>query len=108
MKICTTLCDICLQPIQPPETAFKLNPNHAVPVFKQVGCDMVLTGRRNRYYIPNTNLMVRINASFYIGAQSSITSMQKTPLDEIHFHHECIEKVVRDRLHPFFIPPPQV
>lgn len=96
------VCDFCDKPIAETETPFVIKahePASGKERWKQIGCDMVLTPRGDRFYAGQA--MMRINASFFCGVNPSNR-------DEFHFHKKCIEREVLSRLSKFLFqnPPP--
>ncbi len=95
-------CDICHDMLPPDEAPFVIkahNPATGNERWKQIGCDMVLTPRGDRFYLGQA--MMRINASFYCGVNPG-------ERDEFHFHRHCIEREILTRLSQFLFqnPPP--
>ncbi len=97
MEVTIIKCDVCGKEIVPPETPFVIKTGQSNPK-KQIGCDVVLTPRGNRFYsvVKESSLaMIRMNASFYCGSAP-------TNVRELHFHAICIEAEVRRRFLSIF------
>lgn len=93
MKVCKTICDKCGEEITDTDM-FSLPTRPGSTYTKQVGGDMVLTPRGNRFYARDCSVVMRMNARIYV----SVGPHEK---DELHFHNACIDKEVRHRLAGF-------
>jgi hypothetical protein len=95
MKITITKCDICGKEIPHDETPFILKTGEGAKK-KQVGSDIVLTPRGDRLHAGcGGRAMIRVNASFYCGSY-------ERNLEELHFHHACLNTEVRKRVVQFY------
>ena len=87
-------CDLCGNEISPAkEEPFVIEKMRRKD--KQIGCDIELTPKGNRMYAMGGKAMIRVMGSFWCGV---------TPKDtvEMHFHSECLDKEVRQRVVQMF------
>jgi hypothetical protein len=95
MKKIIISCDLCGEEIPSDETPFIIKTGEGARK-KQVGSDIILTPRGNRLHANvKGGAMIRVNASFYCGSYAS-------NLEELHFHHTCLNTEVRNRVVEFF------
>ena len=93
MKVTIIKCDLCNNSISPPESAVILPTRNRST--KQIGCDMVLTPPGKRLHALNGKAMIRMNASFYV-------SVVPKDVEELHFHNDCLEHEVHERMQAFY------
>jgi hypothetical protein len=95
MKRTVISCDLCGEEIPSDETPFIIKTGEGAKK-KQVGSDIVLTPRGKRLYAGcEGRAMIRVNASFYCGSY-------ERNIEELHFHHTCLNTEVRNRVVEFF------